>query len=40
LMQRHGHRRYLANINPRNERSAYLFSRLGFNLVQHTYERV
>jgi RimJ/RimL family protein N-acetyltransferase len=33
----HGRRRYLANINPRNERSAALFANLGFKLVQHTF---
>jgi RimJ/RimL family protein N-acetyltransferase len=33
-----GRRRYLANINPHNERSAELFSRMGFKLIQHTYE--
>lgn len=38
LMRRHGKRRYLANINPRNEPSARVFSNLGFKLVQHTYE--
>lgn len=38
LMEKHGKRRYLANINPRNERSANLFASLGFNLIQHTYE--
>lgn len=37
LMEKHGPRRYLANINPHNERSASMFCRLGFNLVQHTY---
>lgn len=29
---------WLANINPRNERSIRLFRSLGFNLIQHTYE--
>ena len=38
LMKRHGKRRYLANINPQNERSAKMFKDLGFNLIQHTYE--
>jgi RimJ/RimL family protein N-acetyltransferase len=32
-----GHR-FLANINPANEKSARLFSELGFKLIQHTYE--
>jgi RimJ/RimL family protein N-acetyltransferase len=38
LMRKHGRRRYLANINPRNEESIRLFRRLGFRIVQHTYE--
>jgi RimJ/RimL family protein N-acetyltransferase len=38
LMDIHGQRRYLANINPRNERSAGIFAKLGFRCVQHTYE--
>lgn len=38
LMAKHGPRRYLANVNPRNEASATVFRNLGFKLVQHTYE--
>lgn len=38
LIEKHGPRRYLANINPRNEPSARVFSNLGFKIVQHTYE--
>jgi RimJ/RimL family protein N-acetyltransferase len=38
LMRRHGHRRYLANINPRNRKSIYLFKRLGFRMIQQTFE--
>lgn len=38
LMKRHGTINYLANVNPANSRSAALFQKLGFNLVQHTYE--
>ena len=30
--------RFLANISPANEPSARLFGRLGFSLIQHTYE--
>ena len=30
--------RWLANINPRNERSIRMFASLGFTLKQHTYE--
>jgi RimJ/RimL family protein N-acetyltransferase len=37
LMKRHGARRYLANINPRNEQSIRLFASFGFQLIQHTY---
>ncbi len=39
LMQNHGPRRYLANINPRNEKSRRLWEGLGFTLLQHTYGR-
>lgn len=39
LMKLHGERRYLANINPLNARSAAMFQKLGFELVQHTYAR-
>lgn len=38
MMERHGKRRYLANINPRNTASIEMFKGLGFNLIQHTYE--
>lgn len=37
LMERHGERRYLANVAPRNERGADMFKEFGFTLVQHTY---
>jgi RimJ/RimL family protein N-acetyltransferase len=37
LIKLHGPGRYLANINPRNERSATLFANRGFRLCQHTY---
>lgn len=37
LMTLNGSNRFLANVNPRNERSAALFKSLGFSLVQHTY---
>lgn len=39
LMRKHGRRRYLANINPRNAPSTRMFGRLGFRLIQQTYER-
>jgi RimJ/RimL family protein N-acetyltransferase len=38
MMEKHGPRRYLANINPRNERSKEMFTRMGFKIIQHTYE--
>ena len=38
LMAIHGPRRYLANINPANVKSAEMFKNLGFGLIQHTYE--
>lgn len=40
LMRIHGPRRYLANINPRNEPSKGMFASLGFKLCQETYERI
>jgi RimJ/RimL family protein N-acetyltransferase len=40
LMEKHGGRRYIANINPRNDPSQFLFKNLGFKLVQNTYELV
>ena len=40
IISAHGPRRYLANINPHNERSKELFTGLGFKLIQHTYECV
>jgi RimJ/RimL family protein N-acetyltransferase len=39
LMDKHGRRRYLANINPRNDPSRALFVSLGFAVCQHTYEK-
>jgi RimJ/RimL family protein N-acetyltransferase len=40
LIEKHGPGRYLANVNPRNERSAEMFYRMGFTLIQHTYELI
>lgn len=37
LMDRHPGERFLANINPGNERSIELFKKLGFGLLQVTY---
>ncbi len=39
LMRKHPRERFLANINPRNGTSIRLFRRLGFTLLQNTYER-
>lgn len=38
IIRLHGPGRYLANINPRNERSASVFCNLGFRHIQNTYE--
>ena len=40
IMLKHGKRRYLANVSPRNERSSEIFRNLGFKPIQVTYERV
>lgn len=37
LIRKHGRGRYLANINPRNGRSAQMFRKMGFRLIQHTF---
>jgi RimJ/RimL family protein N-acetyltransferase len=38
LLRKHPRARYLANVNPANGKSIRLFRRLGFTLLQHTYE--
>jgi RimJ/RimL family protein N-acetyltransferase len=38
LMRKHARRRYLANINPSNKRSIRMFRRMGFKMIQETYE--
>lgn len=38
LMAKHPRERFLANINPANTQSIRLFRRLGFSMLQHTYE--
>jgi RimJ/RimL family protein N-acetyltransferase len=38
LIEKHGPRRYLANINPSNRASIALFASLGFTHLQSTYE--
>jgi RimJ/RimL family protein N-acetyltransferase len=40
LMLKHGKRRYLANVSPRNERSLEVFRNLGFKPIQITHERI
>jgi RimJ/RimL family protein N-acetyltransferase len=40
LMARHGPKRFLANINPSNNRSRRVFTELGFTKCQETYECV
>ena len=37
LIKENKYRKYFANINPENEKSIYLFKKLGFKLIQHTY---
>lgn len=38
MMRKHARQRYLANINPRNKRSIRMFQRMGFKIIQETYE--
>ena len=38
IIDLHGPGRYLANVSPHNEASRFLFSGLGFKMLQHTYE--
>jgi RimJ/RimL family protein N-acetyltransferase len=38
LMKRHKRARFIANINPKNGRSIAVFQKLGFKLLQQTYE--
>lgn len=40
LMLKHGKRRYLANVSPKNIRSLEVFRNLGFKPIQVTHERV
>ena len=39
LMEKHPRERFLANINPANERSIEFFRSLGFVHIQNTYEK-
>lgn len=38
LMKKHPQERFLANVNPKNIKSKKFFKKLGFKLIQHTYE--
>ncbi len=38
LIKKHPAKRFLANINPANERSIKMFEGLGFRHIQNTYE--
>lgn len=38
IMEKNPRPRYLANINPKNLKSAKFFKKNGFHLIQHTYE--
>jgi RimJ/RimL family protein N-acetyltransferase len=40
IMLKHGKRRYLANVSPKNIRSLEVFRNLGFKPIQVTHERV
>lgn len=38
LMRQHPKPRYLANIAPLNAKSQAMFMKMGFNIIQYTYE--
>lgn len=38
LMKKNPRNRFLANVNPKNKKSATFFKNNGFVLIQHTYE--
>ena len=38
LFDKNPRNRYLANVNPKNKKSAQFFKNNGFKLIQHTYE--
>jgi len=40
LMKEHPKQRYLANINPKNQKSIKFFTKQKFNLIQYTYELI
>jgi len=39
LIQKNPHLRYLANINPKNNKSIEFFKKNNFKLIQYTYEK-
>lgn len=38
LIKKNPRNRYLANVSPKNKKSARFFKKSGFRLIQHTYE--
>ncbi len=38
LIQKNPRKRYLANVNPQNEKSSHFFTKNNFRLIQYTYE--
>lgn len=38
MMEKNPRSRYLANVNPKNQKSIKFFKNYGFNLIQYTYE--
>jgi len=40
LMEKNSKSRYLANINPKNKESIRFFKKIGFEIIQHTYELI
>jgi len=40
LMKRNPRQRYLANVSPKNEKSLKFFKDNGFELIQHTFEKI
>ena len=40
LMKRNPRQRYLANVSPKNKKSLKFFKDNGFELIQHTFEKI
>ena len=40
IIKRNPRKRYLANINPKNLYSKKFFEKNGFELIQHTFEKI